>query len=58
MQLNDLSRYYLIDSKTHENTAYFFLEKLLQARIALHMESGLLDSDEEMNMYVAGLPGP
>jgi hypothetical protein len=38
-----------------EKVTYFFLDKILRARIGRHIESGRHDCDEEVNMYLAGL---
>jgi hypothetical protein len=42
-------------ANSNENTQYFFLENILKARIALYLDTGLHDYDEEVNMYLAEL---
>jgi hypothetical protein len=44
-----------LTTKSCEKTQYFFLENILKARIALHLDTGLHDYDEEVNMYLAEL---
>jgi hypothetical protein len=45
------------DLKSHEDekTQYFFLEKLLNARIEMHLDTGRHGFDEETNVYLADL---
>jgi hypothetical protein len=38
--------YHNLTSKSCENTQYFFLENILKARIALHLDTGLHEFDE------------
>jgi hypothetical protein len=47
--------YFDLKSHEHEETHYFFLEKLLNARIEMHLETGHHGFDEETNVYLADL---
>jgi hypothetical protein len=53
--LKKIDSYHDLNSKSEENTLYYFLENILKARIALHLGSGQYDYDEEVNMYLAEL---
>lgn len=45
------------EAQNNRNTeiTFFFLENVLRARADLHMESGLHEHDQEINVYLAGL---
>ncbi|MDD5672604.1 MAG: hypothetical protein PHC61_00450 [Chitinivibrionales bacterium] len=47
--------YFDFASYQTEETRYFFLEKLLYARIELHLDSGRHSWDEEINLYLSDL---
>ncbi|NLD99925.1 MAG: hypothetical protein GX640_08620 [Fibrobacter sp.] len=50
-----ISSFYNLGEKQTQETSFFFLEHLLKARADLHMESGLHEYDQEINIYLMGL---
>ena len=50
-----ISSFYNLGEKQTQETSFFFLEHLLKARAGLHMESGLHEYDQEINIYLMGL---
>lgn len=47
--------FYDLKHKDVRPTPFFFLENILKARADLHLESGLHEYDQEVNIYIAGL---
>ena len=50
-----LTPYFDLKEKTVGKSEFFFLEHILRARVALQMESGSNECDQELNIYLAGL---
>jgi len=44
-----------LKQKTFEETNMYFLEHIIKARSDLHLDGSMRDSDEEINVYLAGL---
>jgi hypothetical protein len=55
MKNSELSSYMALPSGEKEEVTYFFLEKILRARVSMHLETGGRSHDEAVNMYLAGL---
>lgn len=47
--------YYDIQSRSIDDTFFFFLDNLLKARIELHFDTGNHEYDQEVNLYLAHL---
>jgi len=47
--------FFCLEQKENQNTSFFFLEQILKTRIALHVETGQNEFDQEINVYIAGL---
>jgi hypothetical protein len=47
--------FYDLKERSNGKSGFFFLENILKARAALHLESGTYECDQELNVYIAGL---